>query len=182
MNESILVRIDSDPLARLWNGLGDLIIAADYVEPETSIYLGGGALLKAPDFQSLISGTAERLTLTVSGVNAETLRLALEEADSVEGARVDIGTIRFDSDYQPLGSVTWEKRLRADTLSVNDAPGESGRERTISLSISTEETGRSRAPIAFFTAADQQRRSPDDQIFNRVAGISGGTSRRFGPI
>jgi hypothetical protein len=56
-----------------------------------------------------------------------------------------------------------------------------GRTRTVSLSVGTDETGRSRAPIALFTDADQRRRSPTDAFFDHVAGITAGTSRRFGP-
>jgi hypothetical protein len=37
------------------------------------------------------------------------------------------------------------------------------------------------APMAFFTDADQKKRSSTDTIFDHVAAINAGTSRRFGP-
>jgi hypothetical protein len=181
MRESFLLRIAADPPARVWSGNGDLVIPADTIEASAATYLGGGELLSAPDFQQLIGGTAERLDITVSGVTAETLRLAREDADSIKGAAVHLGTIRFDDDWQQ-GAVVWEDGFRVDTLSVNSQSGDESRSRTITLSIGTDDTGRSRAPIAFFTDADQRRRSPTDAFCDQVAGISSGTSRRFGPV
>jgi hypothetical protein len=181
MKESVLVRIDSEDPARLWSGVGDLFVSADQVEPEDSIYLGGPQLISIPDFQALINGTAERLTITVNGVTAEVVQLALEESASVKGARVDIGTIRFDDAWQPLGEIEWESRFRADVLNVDSQPGDAGRVRSITISIGSDDTARSRAPIAFFTPADQKRRSPTDNFFDHVPGITVGTSRRFGP-
>ncbi len=181
MRESFLLRIASDPVARIWGGVGDLLIPADIVEVEPAIYSGAGEMLNAPDFQQLINGVAERIEFQVSGITAETLRLALEEAPSVDGAAVHLGRIDFDDDWQQIGEVEWEAVFRADTLTVSSQPGGGGRIRTIALSVGTDDTGRSRAPLAFFTDADQRRRSSDDAFFSHIAGISAGTSRRFGP-
>lgn len=181
MRESVLIRIDSDPPARLWSGVGDLIILADDVEPEDSVYLGGANIVSAPDFQQLMNGTADRLDFTLSGVTAEVVALAQEEAESVKGSAMDLGTIRFDDDWQPVGVVTWEARFRCDTLSVSSQSGQDARSRSITLSVGTDDTDRSRAPIALFTDSDQRRRSATDAFFDHVAGITAGTSRRFGP-
>lgn len=177
----MIIRIASDPPARIWGGVGDIEIPADAVEPEPVIYSGGGQLISAPDFQQLINGIAERLEFEVSGVSAETIRLALEDAPSVKGARVHLGTVRFDDQWQQVGPVEWEAVFRADSLTVGSRGDGGERVRTISLSVGTDDTGRSFAPLAFFTDADQRRRSSTDAIFDHVAGISGGTSRRFGP-
>jgi hypothetical protein len=180
--ESIIVRIACDPPALLWSGLGPLPVPADAVIPAPTIALGGGELVSVPDFQQLIGGTAERLDFTVSGVNEETLRFALEDAPSVRGARVDIGTIQFDEAWQ-IESVEWENVFEARSLSIS-RPQDNGSgivTRSITLTIVQGSTTRSRANLAFFTDADQRRRSPDDDIFSHVAGISAGTSRRFGP-
>lgn len=180
MRESFLFRIASDPIARVWSGVGDLVIPADIVEDEPALYLGGGELVNAPDFQQLINGVAERLEFTVSGVSADMLRLALEDAPSVENAKVHLGRVDFDDDWQIIG-VEWEAVFRADKLSVSSQPSQAGRERSITLSVGSADTDRSRSPQAFFTDADQRKRSPTDSFFSHVAGISGGTSRRFGP-
>lgn len=179
--ESIIARINCDPPALLWSGLGLLWVPADTVIPEDTFALGGGELVSVPDFQQLIGGTAERLDFTVSGVDEDTIRLALEDAPSVRGARVDVGTIQFDQDWQLL-SIEWENVFEARSLKVTRPDSGSGQViRSITLTIVQGETRRSRAKFAFFTDADQRRRSPDDAIFSHVAGINSGTSRRFGP-
>lgn len=180
MRESYGIRIDCDPPARVWGGVGDLVIPADIVEVAPALYLGAGELLSAPDFQQLINGTAERLNITVSGVNAESQRLALEEAASVKGARVHLVRFDFDDDWQLVG-VEYEAVFRADSVTTDNTASQDGRTRTITLSIGTDNTDRSKAPYAFWTDADQRRRSPTDRFFDHIAGITRGTSRRFGP-
>lgn len=179
--ESIVVRIASDPPALLWSGIGPLPVPADIVVPEDAIALGGGELVSVPDFQQLMNGTAERLEFTLSGVREETVRLALEDAPSVRGARVDVGRVDFDDAWQMLG-IEWEAVFEARSLSVSRPASQEGQvTRSISLTIVAGSSTRARAPNAFFTDADQRRRSPTDAIFSHVAGINAGTSRRFGP-
>jgi len=180
MRVSPLFRIASDPPARVWGGVNSLIIPADSVEDEDAVYLGGGALVSIPDLEQLINGTADRIDITVSGVAAVTLALATEEAASVKGAAVHVGLAYFDDDWQ-LIEVEWLAELRADSITTDNQPGENGRTRSITLSIGSDDTDRSMAPIASWTDADQHRISPTDRFFDHIAGISAGTSRRFGP-
>lgn len=179
--ESIVAYIACDPPAILWSGIGPLPLPADAVLPSSMIALGGGELVSIPDFQQLIGGTAERLDFTVSGVDQETLRLALEDAPSVRGAAVHIGTVHFDDRWQ-VASVEWEARFEARSLSINRPAMQDGKvNRSITLTIVQGDSIRARAPNAYFTDADQRRKSATDAIFSHVAGINGGTSRRFGP-
>lgn len=179
--ESVLFRIDCDPPAFLWSGVGNLYIPPDDVLPVGSIALGSGELISVPDFQQLIGGTVERLEVTVSGVDEECTRLALEDAPSVKGARVDVGTVTFDRDWQ-LATVVWEQVFEARSLTISrpqsDANGNATR--SVTLTIVQGPSTRGRANIAFFTDADQRRRSNDDAIFSNVAGINAGTARRWG--
>ena len=178
--ESIVARIDCDPPCLLWSGVGPLPLPADAVLPEDAIALGGSELINVPDFQTLINGTAERLDFTVSGVSEETVRLALEDAPSVRGARVDIGIVQFDEAWQ-VEAVEWEGVFEARALSVTRPVSQDKPQRSITLTIAQGDTTRARAPFSFFTDADQRRRSPDDAVFSHVASISAGVSRRFGP-
>lgn len=182
--ECYIVRIDCDPPALFHSGYGPLLVPADgIIGPDPQIALGTGQLVNIPDFQQLINGTAERLEFQLSGVNEETIRLALEDAPSVRGARVDLGRMDFGEDWQQVGSVVWEATFEARSLSVGRAlaTGTNTPTRTLTLTIAHGDTIRSRAPLAFFTDSDQRRRSPDDAVFSHVAGINSGTSRRFGP-
>lgn len=180
--ESVLFRIDCDPPAFLWSGQGNLYIPADDVLPVGSIALGGGELITVPDFQQLIGGTVQRLDFTVSGVDEECARLALEDAPSVRGARVDVATVEFDTDWQ-LATVSWEQVFEARSLTISrpQVDGNGSATRSVTLTIVQGPSTRGRANIAFFTDADQRRRSSDDAIFSNVAGINTGTSRRWGP-
>lgn len=180
VRESYLLRIASDPVARIWSGDGPLVIPADTVEAAPAEYLHGSHLLSVPDFQQLINGTAQRLEFRLSGVTDEMLRLALEDAPSAKGATAHIGRIDFDEDWQPIGPVEWEAVFRCDSLAVESNGSGGKRQRMITLSVGTEDTGRSFSPVSFWTDADQRRRSATDAIFSHVGNIRQGMTRRFG--
>jgi len=178
----LLTRFATDPVARVCSGVNPVLIPADAIETTANAkYLGGGKLVDLPDLDQLINGTAARIDVTVSGVSAATLALFSGESDSLQGCTVDVG-IAYQDDAWQITSVEWVGQLRCDTPSIQDQAGQSGgRTRSISLSLGTDFTDRSRAPSAFFTDSDQRRRSPDDQIFDHVANYNSGTSRAFGP-
>jgi hypothetical protein len=178
MNRDIIVRIGTPSVARFWTGAGNLRVSADDVETDDgALYYGGGRLLAdlaELEVEQLMNGRASRVDLVVSGASAATARDAKDEF--VAGSTVDIGVVEFDQLWQ-LRSVTWEARYRADTLSIERQQGQ----RIISLSMGSDDTGRSRSANAYWTPADQARRSPDDRGFERVPGINAGTIRNFGP-
>jgi hypothetical protein len=178
---SLLFRIASDPIGRVWSGLGDIIIPSDIVEAEPALYLGGGELVNLPDIDQVINGVAARVDVTVSGVSAATLALALEDAPSVRGADVHVGIVYFDSNWQ-TDEVEWVAKLGAGPLTVASQTGNDGsRTRSITLTIGSDFLDRCKAPVAFFTDSDQRRRSPTDSIFDHVAGLNAGTARSYGP-
>lgn len=179
--ESYIFRIETDEPGTVWSGEGDILLPADAVLPEPTLALGGGALVSIPDLDQLINGVAQRAEFVLSGVSAQTMRYAAEEADQVPGAPVYIGRIAFDEDWQPSGPVEWEWSGEGRKLSVEGRDATDRRERTLTLVVGAGDTTRSRSPIAFFTDADQRREFPDDDVFSHVAGLNAGTSRRFGP-
>jgi len=179
MRESFGIRIDSVPVARLWTGFGDLPVPADIVEAAPAVYLGGGELLSAPDFEVPINMTAERIDIQVSGVSASILPIFLEEAATVKGAKVHFVRFYFDDDWQ-LEEVEYDAVFRADKITISSEGEDGNRTRTITLSIATEDTNRNRSPQAYFTDQDQRRRSPTDAIFSHVSQITQGVMRRFG--
>lgn len=177
---SIVWRLASDPPCYLWSGFGDLDLIGD-LDPSGARYRGAGALIDIPSLKSLINGIADRLDFRVSGVSAHVLRLALDDRDTVAGASLHIGYVLFDRAYQLLTGPVWEWQGEADILTVDSQDSDQGRERTITLSVRANDTSRSNPRLAWFTDADQRRRSPTDAAFNHVAGINLGTTRRFGP-
>lgn len=178
---AIVWRLASDPIARLWSGFGDLDVPPDDADPNGARYKGAGALLQVPELKQMMNGLADRVDFSISGVNAQTLRLALEDRDTVAGALLTVGHVTFDRAWQIEDSPVWTWRGVADVLSIDSQSTDAGRERTITLSVASADTARSNPSLTWFTDADQRRRSPDDTIFDRVAGITAGSTRRFGP-
>lgn len=176
MNRNVLIRIATPEPARLWSGAGPLYLPADGTETtDAALYLGGGEFLDGlTDVEQLIAD-AGRTEINISGVTASILKTALQEAADVKGALVDIGVVEFD-DFWQIAAVTWTAQYRADKLSISRTDT-----RTITLSMGSDDTGRSRTPNAYWTDADQRRRSPTDRIFDQVSSINAGTSRPFGP-
>lgn len=181
IKEAYLFRLECDPPAYMWSGVGDLVVPGDAIVSGTTTYLGGGEWVDLPEVQQLINGTADRVEFTASGVDEETIRLALEDRASVDGATVRIGTVPMDANYQLSGPVDWEWEGVADVVTVDSTSNENGdRIRSVTLSVGSADTARSRSQLTLFTDADQRRRSPDDAIFSHVGGIASGNTRRFG--
>ena len=180
--ESFIFRIETDEPAMFWTGHGDLLLPPDTVipGPEPEIALGGGTLVSLPDLEQLLNGEAQRLEISVSGVDDATLVFAQEEAPQVPGAAVWIGRIEFDEEWQQ-GVVEWEWNGEGRGLFVSGEDSADGRTRTVTLRVGAGDTTRSRAPFSFFTDADQRRDYPDDVFFSHVGQINSGTSRRWGP-
>lgn len=178
---SYLFRLACDPVCYLWTGHGWLDVPGDEVDPEGARYIGAAGLLSVPALKALINGEAERVEFGLSGVDQETLRLAMEDRASVDGAEVRLGFVEHDRDWKIVGGVHWEWLGRAAPLTLSSSATDSGRSRTISLSAASADTLRANPPLAFFTQNDQLKRSSDDIIFDHVSGITAGTTRSFGP-
>lgn len=179
--ESFVFLIKTPVPGVLWSGYGDIELPADSVLSAPTIALGGGRLLDIPDFEQLLNGTAQRLEIKLSGVNDETLALALTEAVDVPGAAAHIGRIRFDEDWQIDGPVLWEWAGVGVSLSVTSDDTDHGRTRSLTLILAAGDTTRRRAAFAYFTDSDQRRSYPTDAVFDHVASLNAGTSRRWGP-
>ena len=178
---AIVWRLACDPVAWIWSGWGWLDTPPDDYDAEGARYIGAGSLLDLPELQQMMNGLADRVDFSISGVSAETLRLALEDRATVEGALLTVGHVTFDRDWQIEGAPVWTWRGRADVLTIDSQASENGRQRTITLSVASADTLRSNPTLTWFTHADQLRRSSTDNIFDRVAGISAGITRRWGP-
>jgi hypothetical protein len=176
MRRLLLLRFGTDPVARICSGVNPIILPPNLVDDEPAYYLGGGKLVEVPELEQVINGTALRIPVTVSGVSAATVKFFREEAEQLQGASVHIGVAHQDDAWQ-IAEVEWLGELRCDV----PARQYSRFSRSITISLGSDNTDRSNAPVAFWTPADQRRRSPTDQFFDHVPGISQGTTRRFGP-
>lgn len=177
---SYIFRLASDPVCALWTGFGWLATPPDAVDPGGGYWRGAGEILAIPTLKALINGVAERARFSLSGVSSETLRLAKEDRLTVRNAELRIGWVAFDEAWQP-GPIHWDWLGVADVLEVESQNSDEGRNRTISLQVASADVRRSNPSIAFWTDADQRKRSPTDAFCNQVAQITLGVTRRFGP-
>ncbi|GGO96580.1 hypothetical protein [Stakelama pacifica] len=178
---SIVWRLGVNPVCYLWSGFGWLDVPGDYVDPSGARYLGIGSLIEVPALQAMINGVAQRPTFTVSGVTPETLRFANEDRGEIRGATLHVGAVTFDRDWQIEGAPEWEGRFTCDVLITSGRATDTGRELTIQLPVSSGDTFRSNAQLAWWTDADQRKRSPTDAICNLVAQMNQGITRAWGP-
>lgn len=172
LREIFLFRLESDPPAYLWSGVGLLDVEGDAIAPATR-YRGLGELMEVPTVQQLINGIADRQPFGLSGVDPEILQIA--NGEDVRGAIVRIGSLALGPDNQPIAPVEWEWEGVADVINADSRGGV----RSVSLSVGSADTARSRAALDFWTDAQQRQRSPDDAICSHVALITGGKTRRF---
>lgn len=165
-----LIKAESGPL-RAWLGVGDYEIAADDVDTTGGTYLGVGLVGDIPGLSQLVGGLAERVEFTLNGADNRTLRLADEDAAEVRNAPVYVGIVFFDQDWQQADPIAWLWEGTADVPSVDRSADESGGiVRSVSLSVGSVFTDRTRPQLGFYTPADQKRRSPTDTFCDRVPG------------
>lgn len=178
---SVLFRLACDPPVYLWSGHGDLDTLPDGIDPSGAIWRGAAELVSVPALKQLINGEADRIEVRFSGVTPAMVRMAHEDRESVKGAQANIGLIEFDRDWQQDGPIKWQWSGIGGVIVTESAESDGNRQWTVSLSMASGDTLLANPKIAFFTAADQAKVSPTDRFCDFVAGISIGTTRRFGP-
>lgn len=150
---------------RVWEGDGPLERESQTWEGMGHRQDGFGNPLQAVDgLEQAINGSAQQLTLTLSGVDPRVVSMAQEDVASgeIEGRKLTvwIGFCRVDiRGLAPLDSLvklgTW----------IMQRPGFNGQgttQRSITLQCETLFAQRSRAPNGMLTDRDQQRRYPGD--------------------
>ena len=158
-----LMKLKSGALVRAWLGVGDFEVPPDQVDTAGGVYPGIGMVGDIPPLSRLVNGLGERLEFRMDGANADVLALADEEAADVRGALVYVGIVFFDALWA-AGPVEWLWEGTADVPAVDRSAGQRG----ISLSVASGFTDRTRPQLAFYTPADQKRRSPTDTFCDRV--------------
>lgn len=180
----VLLRIGANPTPlRIWAGIGDLAIPSDTIEPGGAVYSGLGEIVNLPAVSQLVNGVADQVTFVLSGVDDNLLSLVDEEAEAVRFASARLAFVAMDANWQLASTVKWlwEGVVETPEVSQSAASGDQDAVRSVSLTVSTGMTGRRRPTHAFYTDADQRRRSPDDRFCERVVLYSQGSTRKFGP-
>jgi hypothetical protein len=170
---SYVIEVDTADPVRIWTGHGGLQVGATF-------YDGTGQIIDLPDIKALINGIADRLDITISGVSEDAVRLLEQDRNTIPQSPARIGRVSFDDEWQETG-IEWLWRGVADTVTINSQPSDNGRIMSFSFGFASGNTRRSNPRIAFFTDADQRKRSADDAFFSHIGQISAGTTRKFGP-
>lgn len=166
----VFFRLATDPVIRLWLGIGDCEVGINAFDSDVEVYSGLGQLIDVPAVQQLINGVATRVVFHVSGVSADTLALASIEAGAVSQKAVALGIGIFNASWQQAGVPVWLFYGRADfvTLAQQADGGGGGITRVIELSVGSLFTSRRRRGLSYLTNQDQQQRSPGDNFCNRI--------------
>lgn len=173
----IFFRLGLPEVQRLWLGVGRVAVS-DAIDTDGAVYRGFGELTDVPAVSQLLNGVADRYDFALTGVRGHAAQLAAIEADTVRGARVNLGLGFFDPDYQFSGLI-WLFEGEADYASIALAPGQTGEIWSIKLSVGSAMTGRRRKSQSVFSDPDQQRLHPGDRFCERAQRYSQGVAAEW---
>lgn len=146
-----------DPPVFVWGGTGVLPLDGDDYLGVDDREIGqatGGAL----------GGSAQNITLTLSGIDPE--HLALLDADEVRQAPAKVYRLLFDGTGRTLLDARIFKRGRVDDLAVDETVGGTA---AISVSIESAARGLGRSGKRMRSDADQRLIDPADGFFKHVS-------------
>lgn len=168
----VFFRLATDPIVRIWLGVGAIEPGVNVYDDVGATYLGFGEIQNVPNFKQLINGAAERVEFTLSGVSGAVLEVAAaEDAQAVKGKALAVGFAIMGADWKLLGPVRWSANYTADYLAIEQQPTSGPDEdpvRILRLSCGTMFTGRRRPRFSYFSNRDQQDRSTGDRFCERV--------------
>jgi hypothetical protein len=151
------VEIICDPPVRVWGGYHEITLGGNSFDPigdRGLVQVTGGALGDA----------AQNITLTLSGIDPETL--ALLEAAEVSGAPAVLWRLIFSGDGNTLLSANVWARGRLDQLETEE---EIGGTATIKAQLETAAKGLGRRGARMRSDADQRLIDADDGFFKNVS-------------
>jgi hypothetical protein len=183
LNLGIFFRLDhpTNPagVLRLWLGVNEIKMKMTGVEATAESYFGAGGLQSVPALEVIINGGASRLEFSIEGVSDAAQAQIDTSPPDVLGRKLHIGMAAFDSDWQPtVMDILPVEQAIADYWSMTGsiATGARQQTRTLSLSASVGETGRSRPRRVTYTQAQQQFVYPTDDFCVNVARYDRGYS------
>lgn len=174
----IFLRVDTDPGLHIWFGVNDIPASFDSIDPDGTVYLGGGRLIGVPTLEVLVNGTADSVDFTVSGVDPTTGGKMLDSIPVVRGAAVQMGLTTLDDYFQPMSDIIpiWRGTASHVGEAGEAAQGENSPSLTLSLSVVTGESTRSRPSRALWSDAMQKAVAPTDQFCAQVQRLARGVA------
>ncbi len=164
----VFLRLETDPVLRLWLGVGDCRAGIDATDGTGEIYVGYGELVAVPAFQQLVNGAADRAQFSISGISQRLAQTASSEASDVKNKFLRVGVGAFDGQWQLVAAPQWLRTFVCDYLTVSRDQTSGEPTWTIAVQVRSLLTGRRRPGLSFWTGDDQDRRSPGDTFCERA--------------
>lgn len=176
---AIVMRINTDPVIRVWTGSHDRILPPDIVDPEGGTYIGLG-ISEIPSIDRLLNGDAGEYTFTMSGLGEEFLQY-VDEPAGFSGARLDLGEFKFDEHWQPVLPVEWMASYEAESMGVSleQLDETDSVSVTVEMTVSSAMTDRRRAKFLHWSNVEQQAIDPTDLAYVHVSRYSSGSRRQY---
>lgn len=173
----VFLRIDTDPALHMWFGTHDTPIGFDGIDPDGTVYLGGGRLIGIPSLEVLVNGTSDAVKFSVSGIDPTTGAKMLDSIPDVRGKAVHLGITTLDQYFQPMTNIIPLWSGTASHPEEGRAPIQTGQTATLSLSLAVVggENMRSRPSRALWSDAMQKAIHPTDDFCKGTALLSRGT-------
>ena len=172
---SLLCFMDfKDTPRRWWVGFGDLPAGGH-------VWQGTGTMIEIDGLEQAIGTAAPRTTFTLSGVDAEVVRLARQSSARVKDRACqvfvqffEVSTGGYQMQWTPLDQPYTIWSVIMDQMTFG-AEGPS--QRRVSLTAESIWTGRRRPAYGFYSDRDQNARFPGDRGLEQVVNLVNKTIR-----
>ncbi len=153
---AIKLNFDSGSL-KLWTGYGDITV-------DSETYTGGGQFLAVSPVEETVEVAARGVTMSLNGIDASLITLALTENYQTRSAKVFLGVLSS-------GAVVADPYLvfdgRMDVMTIDD----NGETATISMTAESRLIDLERPKLRRYTSEDQKLNHPDDIGLDFVASL-----------
>ncbi|TIP07812.1 hypothetical protein [Mesorhizobium sp.] len=175
---AIFFRLDTDPGLHIWVGINDIPAGFDSIDPDGTVYLGGGRLLNIPTLEVLVNGQSSSAEFGLSGIDPDTALKVIDNLPDVRGKDVKIGFTTLDKHYQPVTSIIalWTGTASHPTESSPLVPGTESPTTTISLAVVSGTNTRSRASQVLWSGPHQKALYPTDKGCDGTARLARGVA------
>lgn len=172
----IFLRISTDPALHMWFGINDIPANFDSIDPDGTVYLGGGKLVGVPTLEVLVNGTADSVEFTLSGIDATTAAKTIDSLPVVRGATVQMGITTLDQYFQPMSDIIPIWTGTASHVGEQSPATPSGQSVTLTLSLAVVagEATRSRPARTLWSSAHQKAISSSDKFCDETARLARG--------
>lgn len=174
----IFFRLDTDPGLHIWLGTNDIPAGFDSIDPDGTVYLGGGTLLSVEELEVLINGTSSAVNFGISGIDKATAQRAIAVVPDVRGKAVNVGLTTLDRYYQPMSKIisVWQGVASHPIEAIQPVSGANPMTMQLSLAVVSGDNTRSTPSLSLWSPAHQKAEFPTDLYCDGTARLARGIS------